>query len=107
MVPFLLILSLVKSLNQEENRFKRINVQKISSLKEMINKPIEEVTFHLKSLKELDDISKFINDKGNTLINIKIKDNENDVHFRLENKRNLDRKTINIIRNKEISAIIN
>ena len=30
-----------------------------------------------------------------------------DLKFQLQNKRNLDRKTLNIIRNKEISAIIN
>ena len=39
-------------------------------------------------------------------INIKIKDNEMDLKFKLENGRKLDRKTLNLIRNKEISAII-
>ena len=33
------------------------------------------------------------------------KDNKNLI-FQLENKRNLDRKTLNLIRNKEISATI-
>ena len=33
--------------------------------------------------------------------------NDNNFSFRLENKRNLDRKTINLLRNKEISTIIN
>ena len=36
-----------------------------------------------------------------------ITNDENFFHFRLKNKRNLDRKTINLLRNKEISAIIN
>ena len=44
----------MKSLSNEENRFKRINVQKITSLQDLLNKPINEVTFNLKSLKELD-----------------------------------------------------
>ena len=102
-----LIISIVKSTSHEENRFRRTNVQKISSLKDIINKPIEEVTFNLKSLKELDEISKFLHGKGDTLINIKINSKENNFYFKLQNKRNLDRKTINILRNKEISAIIN
>ena len=102
-----LIISIVKSTSHEENRFRRTNVQKISSLKDIINKPIEEVTFNLKSLKELDEISKFLHGKGDTLINIKINNKENNFYFKLQNKRNLDRKTINILRNKEISAIIN
>ena len=101
-----LILTLMKSLSNEENRFKRINVQKISSLQDLLNKPINEVTFNLKSLKELDEISKILPAEGNTLIKIRFNDNENKFYFHLEKKRNIERKTINLLRNKEISAII-
>ena len=45
--------------------------------------------------------------KLNTLVNIKIEDKDVGLNFKLENKRNLDRKTINLLRNKEISTIIN
>ena len=100
------ILTLVKSISDTENRFKRINVQKIVSLKDLLNMPIQEVTFNLKSSKELDEISKFLPENGNTIINIKICDKNNDYSFRLKNKRNIDRKTINLLRNKQISAII-
>ena len=100
------ILTLIKSFSDGENRFKRINVQKIASLKEVLNKPINEVTFKLKSLKELDELSKFLINKGDTLININFNDKNNSVDFQLKNKRNIDRKTINLLRNKEISAII-
>ena len=48
-----LILTLVKSISDAENRLKRINVQKIVSLKDLLNKPIQEVIFNLKSAKEL------------------------------------------------------
>ncbi len=102
-----LILTLFKSVSEEQNRFRRINVQKIGSLAELIDKPIEEVTFNLKSLNELDEISKFLDKNGNTLINIIIHNKGDDLSFKLQNKRNLDRKTLNLIRNKEISAIIN
>ena len=101
-----IILTLVKSISNEENRFKRINVQKIASLSELINKPIEEVLFNLKSLKELSEISKIIPDDGNTIVKIKLRDQNNELDFTLQNKRNVDRKMLNIIRNKEISAII-
>ena len=101
-----LILTLVKSTSNDDNRFKRINVQKIASLKDIINKPIDEVTFNLNSLKELDEISKFIPENGDTLIKINISDKNNNFKFQLQNKRNIDRKVINLIRNKQISAII-
>ncbi len=101
-----LILTLAKSISNEDNRFKRINVNKIASLKDIITKPINEITFNLKSLKELEQISKFLDTNGDTLINIKVNDENNHLSFSLKNRRNLDRKTVNLIRNKEISAII-
>ena len=101
-----LILTLIKSNSEEENRFRRTNVQKIASLSELLNKPIEEVIFELKSLEELNEISKIILDNGDTLIKIKINDKNNELNFTLKNKRKIDRKMLNLIRNKEITAII-
>ncbi len=100
------ILTLSKSNSNEENRFRRINVQKISSLKDLLNKPIDEITFDIKSLEELDEISKFLDKNGNTKINIQMPNKDNILNFRLEKGRNIDRKTLNLIRNKEISTII-
>ena len=37
---------------------------------------------------------------------IEMSDENNDLKFQLQNKRNIDRKTINILRNKEIYAKI-
>ena len=101
-----LILTLVKSISDGEHRLKRINVQKLTSLKDLLNKPIQEVTFNLKSLKELDEISKILQNKGSTLVKIKLSDDNNLFNFQLENRRNIDRKSVNLLRNKEISSII-
>ena len=101
-----LILTLVKSTSNDENRFKRINVQKIGSLKDLLNKSIDEVLFNIKSLKELDEISNFLTKKGETIVKIKINNKDYNFNFQLSNKRNIDRKTINLLRNKEISALI-
>ena len=43
---------------------------------------------------------------GDTIIKIKIDDKNNNFNFQLKNNRKIDRKTVNLIRNKEISAII-
>ena len=67
---------------------------------------MHEVIFHLKSLKELDEISKYLKKKGDTQIRIKISNLHKDFDFKLENRRNIDRKTINLLRNKEILASI-
>ena len=101
-----LILKLVKSISQEENRFKRINVQKIGSLKDLFNNPIDKVTFDIRSFEELDEISKFLSKDGDTVVNIKLDNDDSVFCFQLKNRRYLDRKAINLLRNREISAII-
>ena len=101
------ILRIIKSTYDNENRFRRINVRKISSLKELINKPISEVTFDLNSIDQLNEISKFLPENGETIVKINIQDKNENLFFVLENRRNIDRKTINLLRNKQISAIIN
>ena len=40
------------------------------------------------------------------MVKIKLRDLNSELDFTLKNKRNVDRKMLNIIRNKEISAII-
>ena len=99
-------MTVAKSLSDENNRFKRINVKKIVSLKDLLNKPIKNVTFTLNSLKNLNELSKFLVDLGETKVNIKINDNDKRLDFQLQKGRKLDRKTLNLLRNKEISAII-
>ena len=101
-----IILTLIKSNSGDENRLRRINVQKIASFSDILNKPIEEVFFDLKSVKELNEISKIVLDEGNTIIKIKLRDQKNKLNFVLKNKRNITRKMLNILRNKDISAFI-
>jgi len=102
-----LILTLLKNISNDENRFKRINVHKITSLKDLFNSPISDITFTINSIEEIDRISKFLNKEGKTLINISLKNEENNLLFQLKNKRELDRKTINLLRNKQILTQIN
>ena len=102
-----LILTLVKSISNDENRFKRINVQKIGSLKDLLNSPINEVFFYVKSDDEMSEISKLLKDGGKTLININLVDDKRILKFRLKNTRNLERKSLNLLRKREILSTIN
>jgi len=98
---------LLKNISNDENRFKRINVHKITSLKDLFNSPISDITFSIKSIEEIDRIAKFLNKEGKTLININLKSKDNNLLFQLKNKRELDRKTINLLRNEQILTQIN
>ena len=55
----------------------------------------------------IDEISKIISIKGNTEVKFKIKNNENSLVFKLKNKRQIDRKLINILKKYNISTNIN
>ncbi len=101
-----LLLTLKKNISNDENRFKRINIQKVTVLKDLFNKPILEISFNLKSTKDIDLISDLIKEEGATVVNINITDKNNDIIFKLKNKRRIDRKSINILKNKDISTII-
>jgi DNA polymerase-3 subunit alpha len=101
-----LILTLAKSITNDENRFKRVNVQKIGSLKDLFNSPIKEVFFEVKSDEEVNVISKILDKDGKTSININLINDNKTLTFKLKNNRNLDRKSINLLRKREISSTI-
>jgi len=101
-----LIITLIKTISNDENKLKRINVQKIASLKDLFNKPVNEIIFNLKSVKDIDKISYLVNKEGTTDVKININDESNKISFKLKTKRLIDRKAINILRNNDISTII-
>ena len=101
-----LILTLTKTISSDEDKTKRINARKITSLKDLFNSSIKEVTLNISSKRQLDEIKNFLEEKGETIINIKYLDNAEMHTFRLKTPRNIDRKSINILRNKEISLNI-
>ena len=101
-----LILNLVKNITDDENRFKRINVQKISSLKELFNSPINEISFDINSEDQVQVISKMLENNGKTLVNINLVTDDNILKFKLKNQKNLDRKSLNLLRKQQIQAII-
>jgi DNA polymerase-3 subunit alpha len=101
-----LIITLSKNIIENENRFRRINVKKIASLKNLFNKPITEIEFETTDPKKINEISKILINEGNTEVKIKIKDQENYLVFKLKNKRQVDRKSINTLKNQGIYSTI-
>ena len=52
-------------------------------------------------------LKKLLNTNGNSDIKIELNDLDKKLIFKLKNKRQIDRKSINLIKNKDISTIIN
>jgi DNA polymerase III subunit alpha len=101
-----LIATLTKSTSNDENRFRRINVHKLASLKDLFNKPISEIIFNINSTKDIDKISELVQKEGATEVKININNENKDISFKLKNRRHIDRKAVNILRNRGISSII-
>jgi DNA polymerase-3 subunit alpha len=101
-----LIISLLKSFSNDENRIKRVNVQKIASLKDLFDKPISEITLNINDIDEVDKIYNLLGDEGSTEVKINVKDDKKNLTFKLKNKRSVDRKAINMLKNEGISTII-
>ena len=68
------VLTLQKDNISGESIKKRVNVKKILNLDDVINKPYSKVTIELKKNYDLDEIKKLLSNKGETEINILIKD---------------------------------
>ena len=87
-------------------KINRINVRKVTSLKDLFHGSIKEVTFYINSKTQLDEIKKFLDNEGKTIVNIHFSDGTDTHNFKLKNLRNVDRKSISLLRNKEISINI-
>jgi DNA polymerase III subunit alpha len=101
-----LILILNKTISSNEDKTKRINVRKIASLKDLFNSSIKEITFNIVNKEQLNEIRKFLDEKGETIVHINYSNNTETQSYKLKTPRNIDRKSINLLRNKEISLNI-
>ena len=99
-------MTLNKNLTEDENRFKRTNVKKIISLKEIYNKPISEIEFQITKQEQMKQISELVKNKGNTDVKIKFNNGKEELVFKFKNKRFVDRKLLNIIKNQDILTTI-
>ena len=61
----------------------------------------------MNSNENIDIISKSIADEGKTEVYLNIPIDEKNLKFKLKNTRNLDRKSLNLLRKREISSVIN
>jgi DNA polymerase III subunit alpha len=95
------VLTLQKDRIIGDSSKKRINVKKILSLDEVINKPYSKVTIELKNNYDLSEISKLLSDNGETEINLIIQDHDKKAHYSLQNNRKFDLKDLKALKAKE------
>ena len=84
------VLTLQKDTITGEDTKKRINVRKILSLEDVINKPYSRVTIEFKENYNLNEIKQLLSNKGETTINLVIKDKNKQAFYLLQENRKFD-----------------
>ena len=102
-----ILLTLSKTTSGDDKKLKRINIMNISLLKALYDKPINNVKLYIDKIEQLNTLSKYINEHGNTEIIIKFKNKDRYMVFNLDNKRNISRETLQMLKNQDISLEIN
>ena len=80
---------------------RRINLRKILSLDEIINKPYSEVTIELKEEYNIKEIKNLLLEKGQTKISLVINNKNRKIYYDLQNARKFDFNQLKLIKNKE------
>ena len=91
-----LLLTLIKNYVDSEKLQKRINVKKIISLKEVIDRPIKNITFKVKNFNDLKKIENFEKIDGKTRVKIVVEKDNEILTFQLKNKRKINNKLLNV-----------
>ena len=93
-----LMVTLIKNYLDENKARKKINVKKIVSLKEVLNKPIKELKIQINNIDELNKFKSLSKKKGRTKLTIEIAEGKKTYIFQLNERRNLDQKLINSLK---------
>jgi len=96
---FILTLQKDKSISDVSKR--RVNLRKIVSLNDIINKPYSKVTIELKEDCNIQEVKNFLITEGQTEINLIINNNNKRIHYNLQNARKFDFNQLKALKNKE------
>ena len=94
------ILTLQKDKIINESTKKRINVRKILRLDEVINKPFSNVTIELSENCNINEVKEILSTKGETTVNLIIKNKNQIANYSLQNNRKFDLKLFKALKAK-------
>ena len=101
------LITVLKDLSNQTNRFKRTNVRKLVSLNEISSQSIPKITFEIEKLENLGNFSNLISEEGNTNVKIIIKNNSKNLIFELSKKRKMNPKILKSLKNEPYLKRIN
>ena len=101
-----ILVTLLKSPSTNDNNNRRINIKKITLLKDVINKPINKVIFTVNNINKAEELKKLLINEGKTDVELYIHENNQKLIFKIKGKKKIDKNLINSLKNKDISTFI-
>ncbi len=95
------VITLQKDKILGDTKKKRINVRKIMSLEEVINKPYSKVTIELKENFDIHEIKDILSENGDTKVQLVIRNKNKIAHYSLQNTRKFDLDHLNALNSKD------
>ena len=92
------LLTIIKDKENQENRFRRINVRKITSLDKIIKSNYTDVKIEINDEEDLYKLYEVIKEKGDSKIKISINKERKNYLFELNDKRKFDYETLKILK---------
>ena len=96
-----IMITLMKNYSDEAKTQKKINVKKIVTLTDVLNRNFDELKFKINNIDDLLKLKKLSKEGGKTKIIFQILDDDNDYTFVLNDKRNIDNNVINDLKIRE------
>ena len=72
----------------------------------MINRPINSISFKVRNVEEVDILSKMLKKGGDVEVSINVVSSDKAYKVKLKDRRFIDRKTVNLIKNQGILSTI-
>ena len=89
------MLTLVKNYTNNDKTQKRINVKKITSLQDVANKPLKNITLNFDNLNDINKLTKLEKKIDGTDIKVLIQIKNDILTFKLKDKRFINNKLLN------------
>jgi len=96
-----IMITLIKNYIDDLKTQRKINVKKIATFKEVLNKSFEELNFKINNIEQLKKLKNLSKIDGKTKIKFQISDDDNKYTFVLNDKRKIDNNLINELKIKE------
>ncbi|MBO6491041.1 MAG: DNA polymerase III subunit alpha, partial [Pelagibacteraceae bacterium] len=102
-----LLITVVKDIGNQANRFKRISVRKLVSLGEISKHSIPKITFEIEEVDNLKKLKDLISERGDTNVKIVVQYNSKNLIFELSEKRKINPEILKSLKNEPYLKRIN